>query len=349
VPVTIKDIARRARVSHSTVSRALRDDHVIPGKTAERIKRLAARMGYVPSAAARSLKTSHSRALGVVVTNIADPFLGEVVRGIEDASRLANYSLFLSASYHDGQREKMVLRVLAEHRVEGVIICSSQVSESHLRNLERSGVPIVLVNNQVAGDFAHSISHDDVAGGHAVTRHLLGLGHRRIAYLGNASGGQANLDRCAGYQAALAQAGAASPAGWQLAAAGGRPADALPAVEDFLRLGPRPTALVCFNDMLALGALHRLKRAGVRVPADVSVTGFDDVFVAEYADPPLTTFVQPKYQLGRDAAELLLGLLSGVRPGRPHARSIRGQLVLRASSAPPHAGAPPPRPELRDE
>jgi DNA-binding LacI/PurR family transcriptional regulator len=275
--------------------------------------------------------------LGVVVTNIADPFLGEVVRGIEEASQRANYSLFLSASYHDSQREKTVLRVLAEHRVEGAIICSSQVSEAHLRHLERFRVPIVLINNQVAGEFAHSISHDDAAGGHAVTRHLLNLGHRQIAYLGNAAGGQANLDRCAGYRAALAEAGAAAPAEWQLAAPGGRPADGLLATEAFLELAPRPTALVCFNDMLALGALHRLKGAGVRVPRDVSVTGFDDVFVAEYSDPPLTTFVQPKYQLGRDAAELLLGLLSGAPPARPHIRSIRGELVVRASSAAPCA------------
>jgi DNA-binding LacI/PurR family transcriptional regulator len=337
VPTTIKDIARRARVSHSTVSRALRDDRAIPGSTAARIKRLAARMGYVPSAAARSLKTSHSRALGVVVTNIADPFLGEVVRGIEDAIQRAGYSLFLAASFHDSQREESVLRALAEHRVDGAIICSSQVDQAHLRALERFGVPIVLVNNQVAGDFAHSISHDDVAGGQAVTRHLIELGHRRIAYLGNAGGGQANLDRSAGYQAALAKAGAPAPDDWRLAVAAGRPAEGAAGAEAFLRLDPRPTALVCFNDMLAVGALQRLKQARLRVPADVSLTGFDDVFVAEYADPPLTTFVQPKYQLGRDAAELMLGLLAGGRPARPYARSIRGELVVRASTAAPPA------------
>ncbi len=118
---SIKDIARRAHVSHSTVSRALRDDHSTLERTAERIKRLAARMGYVPSATARSLKTSHSRALGVVVTNIADPFLGEVVGGLEDVIRAAARSLFLAACYHDSQREMLVRRALAEHRVEGVV------------------------------------------------------------------------------------------------------------------------------------------------------------------------------------------------------------------------------------
>jgi DNA-binding LacI/PurR family transcriptional regulator len=335
VPITIKDIARRARVSHSTVSRALRDDHAIPGRTAERIKRMAARMGYVPSAAARSLKTSHSRALGVVVTNIADPFLAEVVRGVEDAIRQAGYSLFLAASYHDSQREKLVLRALAEHRVDGAIICSSQVSAQHLADLENFGVPIVLVNNQVAGEFAHSISHDDVAGGRAVTRHLLALGHRRIAYLGNVTGGLTNLDRCAGYQAALAEAGVPAQDDWVLSGRGGRPEDGLAGAEAFLQLNPRPTALVCFNDMLALGVLRRLKQAGLRIPLDVSVTGFDDVFVAEYADPPLTTFGQPKYQLGRDAAEMMLALLSGPVPARPYVRSILGELLARASTAAP--------------
>jgi DNA-binding LacI/PurR family transcriptional regulator len=337
VPITIKDIARRARVSHSTVSRALRDDQAVAGSTTARIKRLAARMGYVPSAAARSLKTSHTRALAVVVTNIADPFLGEVVRGIEEAAGRAGYSLFLAASYHESEREKRVLRALAEHRVDGTLICSSQVTAAHLADLERFGVPIVLVNNQIAGEFAHRIAHDDIAGAEAVTRHLLALGHQRIAYLGNAGGGQANLDRCAGYGRALRAAGEAARAAWQLTASGGRPSDGAAGAAAFLSLRPRPTALVCFNDMMALGALHALKQAGMPVPQEVSVTGFDDVFVAEYADPPLTTFAQPKYQLGRDAAEMMLGLLKGPAPDRPHERSLRGELVVRGSTATPLA------------
>lgn len=335
VPITIKDIARRARVSHSTVSRALRDVNAAPGGTADRIQRLARRMGYVPSAAARSLKTSHSRALGVVVTNIADPFLGEVVRGIEEASRRAGYSLFLAASFHDSQREAQVLRALAEHRVAGAIICSSHVGEQHLHELERFGVPIVLVNNQVAGNFAHRLAHDDVAGGRAVTRHLLELGHRRIAYLFNRAGGVASLDRYAGYQAALAEDGITAPPQWRLEAPGGRPEDGMLGADAFLQLSPRPTALVCFNDMQALGVLRRMREAGLRVPTDVSVTGFDDVFMAEYAEPALTTFAQPKYQLGRAAAEMVLGLVAGPALRRPQAEVVRGELAVRASTTAP--------------
>ncbi len=333
--ITIKDIARRAGVAHSTVSRALRDDEAIPARTAQRIKRLAARMGYVPSVVARSLKTSRSRALGLVVTNIADPFLSEVVRGVEEAALDAGYSLLLAASNHDAEREKAILRALAERRADGVIICSSHVSAERLRELEAFGVPLALINNQVAGDFAHSIYHDDEWGGREVTRHLIGLGHRRIAYLGNAEGGRASADRQAGYRAEMKAAGLRVSRAWCLAGPGGRPPGGAAGAERFLQLYPRPTALFCYNDMMALGALQRLKQAGLRIPADCSVAGFDDVFVAEYADPPLTTFAQPKHQLGREAAELILNLLKHGPPARPRIKAVRGQLLARASTAPP--------------
>lgn len=156
VAVTIKDIARKAGVSHSTVSRAPRDSAIITPETTQRIKRLAANMGYVPSAAARSLKTSQSKALGVVVTDIADPFLSEVIRGIEETVVEAGYSLFLAVSNRNAEREKAIVRALAERRADGAILCSSHIGEPHLRELEQFGVPIVLINNQVVGDFAHS-------------------------------------------------------------------------------------------------------------------------------------------------------------------------------------------------
>jgi DNA-binding LacI/PurR family transcriptional regulator len=336
-PVTIKDIARRANVSHSTVSRALRDHGAIPTRTADRIKRLAVRMGYVPSAAARSLKTSHSHALGVVVTNISDPFLSEVVRGIEDVVLQAGYSLFLAASHKDNERQHAVLRALAEHRIDGALICSSQVSPADLAGLENFGVPLVLINNQVSGNFAHSISHDDVWGGRLVTRHLIELGHRRIAFLTNARGGQASLDRQAGYLAEMAAHALEVPPAWLLAGPNGLPAGGRAGAEACLGLAPLPSALFCFNDMMALGALQRLKQAGLHMPGDLSVAGFDDVFVSEYADPPLTTFAQPKHQLGRAAAELMLALLQGAAPARPRAKTIRGELCVRASTAAPKA------------
>lgn len=291
-------------------------------------------MGYVPSAVARSLKMSQSRALGVVVTNIADPFHSEVVRGIEEAVVEAGYSLFLAASNRDAEREKAILHALAERRVDGVIICSSHISEAQLRDLEKFSVPLVLVNNQIAGAFAHGIYHDDEWGGREITRHLLKLGHLRIAYLGNAEGGRANADRQKGYEAEMRLAGLNVNPKWILSGPNGRPSGGVAGAQQFLRLQPRPTALFCYNDMMALGVLKGLKQAKARVPEDCSLVGFDDVFVAEYADPPLTTLAQPKYQLGRDAANLMFDLLKTGPTEWPRVKSIRGQLLVRASTAP---------------
>lgn len=333
--VTIKDIARKAGVSHSTVSRALRDEPAIPQQTAQRIKRLAIKMGYVPSAVARGLKTNQSRALGVVVTDIADPFLSEVIRGIEQVVLEAGYSLFLAASYREPDREKAVLHALAERRVDGAIICSSRVGKNHLRELEQFGVPIVLINNQVTGDFAHGIYHDDVWGGRQVTRHLIELGHQHIAFLGNMQGGAASTDRRRGYRAEMKAADIAVRSEWLLRGPNGRPPGGAQGALQFLRLDPRPTALFCFNDMMAIGVLQSLKQAGLRVPRDCSVAGFDDVFLAQYADPPLTTLAQPKHQLGQDAARLMLELLQSDHIERPRAKSIRGELRIRSSTTAP--------------
>jgi DNA-binding LacI/PurR family transcriptional regulator len=247
----------------------------------------------------------------------------------------SGYSLFLAASHRENDREHSVLRALAEHRIDGALICSSQLNAADLDGLEQFGVPLVLINNDVPGDFAHRLSHDDVWGGRLVTRHLLDLGHRRIAYLGNAASGRTSQERLAGYLAEMQAHHLDALPNWQLLAPNGRPDGGRQGAEAFLALSPAPTALFCFNDMLALGVLQRFKQAGRAVPSDVSVAGFDDVFVAEYADPPLTTLAQPKRQLGAEAATLMLSLLAGPAPDRPRAITIRGELRVRASTAPP--------------
>ncbi len=336
---TIKDIARLTGVNHSTVSRALHGSPLISTETSERIRLAAQELGYQPSAAARSLKTRSTGALGVVVSQIDDPFFGEVLQGVEDTAQSNGYSLFIAASQHDQDRQQAIVRVMREHRVDGLIICSTAFDAVQNRQFLENGIPIVVVNNQAEKDYKYSIYHDDVDGSRQLTRHLLGLGHRKIAYLGNSFSGRTTLDRLAGVVHELRTAGIDIPEEYLLQAPGGAPEEGLKAVERLLAIPQLPTALICFNDMLAIGALQGLQQAGFQVPRDFSVTGFDNISMSAFTLPPLTTFDQPKRFIGAEAARLILGLLgAGDIPTpaeEPRIQILKGQLLVRNSTACP--------------
>ena len=337
--ITIKDIAKRAGVSHSTVSRALRGSPLISADTAKNIQQVALEMRYHPSAAARSLKTNQTQVLGVIVSNIADPFFAEIIQGIEDVAQRNGYSLFMAASQRDPEREQTIVQAMYVHRVDGVIICSTPFSTEQSQQFSQYGIPIVVINNQAAEDFRYSIYHDDVDGSRQVTRHLIDLGHQKIAYLGNSLSGRTTLDRLAGFQQEMENAGLLIPAGYIHQVPGGSPESGLSALNHFLDLPDRPTALVCFNDMLAIGILKGLQQVGIQVPAEISVTGFDNIVFSTYTNPPLTTFDQPKLYIGSKAAELLLGLLNssagGEAPDQPKIQVLSGKLLVRKSTASP--------------
>lgn len=336
--VTIKDIAKVANVSHTTVSRALRGHPAIAPQTAARIREIADELGYVPNTAARGLKTSRSGILGVIVRRIVDPFFSEVLQGIEDVLQERGYSLFLAASHRDPNRERVIIQAMSERRVDGVIICSTQVSQQQQRRLAAFNVPTVLINNQALEDVTHSIYHDDVAGSREVTKYLIGLGHRRVAYLGNLRGGRTNADRLQGYREALDAAGIRQRPEYLREAGHGLAAGGAEAAAGFLHLSEPPTAIVCYNDVMAIGATQVLQAAGIKVPEQCSVTGFDNIELAAYVTPPLTTFSQPKYELGREAALMMLRLLeSGDGESADDVLTLRGKLVIRGSTAPPPA------------
>ena len=336
---TIKDIAKRAGVSHSTVSRALRGSSLISADTAKNIRQVALELRYHPSAAARSLKTNQTQVLGVIVSNIADPFFAEIIQGIEAVAQRNGYSLFMAASQRDPEREQTIVQAMYVHRVDGVIICSTSFSAEQSQQFSQYGIPIVVVNNQAAEDFRYSIYHDDIDGSRQVTRHLLDLGHQKIAYLGNSLSGRTTDDRLAGFQQQIENASLLIPAGYIHQVPGGSPENGLSALNHFLDLADRPTALVCFNDMLAIGVLKGLQQVGIQVPAEISVTGFDNIVFSTYTNPPLTTFDQPKLYIGSKAAELLLGLLNSASedeaPDQPKIQILRGRLLVRKSTASP--------------
>jgi DNA-binding LacI/PurR family transcriptional regulator len=340
MPVTIKDIAKHAGVSHSTVSRALHRSDLISDETGMRIRKIANDLGYFPSAAARSLKTNRSHALGVIVSAIDDPFFSEILQGIEEVAQERGYSLLMAASQRDPEREQTIVQDMRERHVDGLVICSASFSEGKRCKLLDYGIPIVVVNNQAAEEYRYSIYHDDIDGSRQVTRHLIEQGHTRIAYIGNAISGRTNLDRLTGFQQEMLAANLETPDDYIISVNGSHPEDGVHAVQQILHQNPAPTAIFCFNDMIATGVLHGLHLAGLRVPQDMSVVGFDNIVFAEYSTPPLTTLDQPKRYIGAEAARLIIDLLDPSAPDRtPDQKIIRlkGKLLVRHSTASPKA------------
>lgn len=324
--VTIATIARKVGVTHGTVSRALRQDPRVAAKTAKRIRAAADALGYVPNRLGQSLRTQRTRTLGVVMPEISSPFFSQVLRALHDSAGEAGYSLVVT--YDRGDPEAAV-RDLWEHRVDGIFVaCLSGWSP------DRTAVPVpyVVLNHHAPTRDPCSISTDDAAAMRLVVEHLVGLGHRRLAYLGNARAPAIDGVRATSFRRAVVAAGLPL-AGQELPRAeGGDPEAGYRAAAAWAE-DRRATALICFNDLVAVGALRALHERGLDVPGAVSVVGFDDIELAAYTSPPLTTFAQPRRELGREAAAQLLAMLDG-HPPPMAARLLRGHLVTRASTAP---------------
>jgi DNA-binding LacI/PurR family transcriptional regulator len=332
--VSIKDIARQAGVSHSTVSRALGDSPLVSAQTKAHIRHLASEMGYSPDAQARSLVRGRTLTIGVVVTTIADPFIAEVVQGIEMTARDHNYSVILTSSSYEPEREIAAVDMLRSKRVDGVIVTSSRVGAIYLDHLERIDAPIVLINNhrEDTGPYTFSITVDNPHGGCEATRHLIKSGHRRIAYITGRGDNSSDAGRQEGYREALAGAGIPFDPALVLPGSGRSDGGEL-ALATLLGLDSRPTAVFCYNDMTAIGLMRAAREAGLRIPGDLAVVGFDDIPFAAFACPPLTTIAQPKFEMGRRAVEMALELLKPSQSSAPASNVVfRGELVVRRSS-----------------
>lgn len=341
--VSIADIARIAGVSHTTVSRALRGSALISQETRERISRLASEMGYIPNAIAQSLQTQRTKTIGLVVTSIADPFLSDVVKGVEEVARGAEFSVLLSATHNDPEQEMAVIETFHRRRVDGILVASSRITREYQHRLDRIQVPTVLINSQAESqaEMLHWVTVDDGMGARLAVEHLLSLGHRAIGYLGISSRPKSSKQRLEGYRAALSAAGIEVRDDWIVMSAGSEASHeedvaigqaALPGL-----LSSGVSAVFCYNDMTAIGVLLACREQGIAVPQELSVIGFDDIKMANYVAPALTTVSQPKLELGRKAAGVMLDLLEN-RPGQNHL--LQPTLVVRDSTASYTTGAP---------
>ncbi|MCX7684275.1 MAG: LacI family transcriptional regulator [Acetobacteraceae bacterium] len=334
---TISDVARLAGVHASTVSRALDPSarHRISRAVAERVAAAAEQLGYRPSALAAGLRSGRSHTVGVLVPDLTNPVFPPIVQAIEAALARAGYVTLLASTEADAAKEALLIRRMAAQGADGIILASAATGSPAPGAAARLGLPLVLVNRRLPGAELPAVVSEDAAGIGLAVRHLLALGHRRIAHLGGPSGVATAADRLRGVRAALRAEGLA-PVAVERAAAYTRQAGA-EATRALLRVRRGGfTAIVAANDLLALGAYDALREAGLRIPADISVTGFNDMPMADLVDPPLTTVRIQHAAMGEAAAEAMLARLRG--EAGPGTVRLPAALVVRASAAPPQAG-----------
>jgi LacI family transcriptional regulator len=333
--ISIQDIARRAGVSHSTVSRALRDNPLISPQVREEIKRIAQEMNYVPNAIAQSLQNQRTNTIGVVVTSIADPFFADVVEGIEQVARSAGLSVMLSASHRDFEQEIAAIDNFHRRRVDGILVADSRISKQHSKQLRQIAVPTVLINSQTQeqSEMFHSVEIDDRLGARLAVEHLVSLGHTSIGYLGVGDRSRSNQQRLQGYRMALTEAGLPPITDWVAISDEdyARTSDVATGQKMLSKLVTAGvTGIFCYNDMVAIGALLACHELGISVPGDLSLVGFDGIALSGYVTPPLTTVSQPMLEIGCSAMQMLLDLLEEKTVEN---RVLSPFLVKRGSSA----------------
>lgn len=305
--LTIRDVAERAGVSVGTVSNALNRPDLVAEDTLERIRETIREIGFVRNAAARQLRGVRSHAIGLLVLDIDNPFFTEVARGVEAAAREVDHLVILCNSAGDRSRESKQLRLLEEQRVAGVLITPAgrQASKLH-QQIRTRGTPLVLLDRRSARRDCCSVAVDDVKGGELAGEHLASIGHTEIALINGPEEISQCVDRRLGFLAALERRSLKLAEACDIEVPELTIAAGVSAAEALLARRNLPTAVFCANDLLALGAERALIAAGLRVPDDIAIVGYDDVAFAGLAFVPLTSVRQPAYELGYRAAQLLL-------------------------------------------
>jgi LacI family transcriptional regulator len=334
--ITIADVANEAGVSSMTVSRVINDRDDVSPATRERVLEVIERLGYRPSGIARGLATRRTGTLGLVVPDVSNPFFSDVVRGAEHVAYAEGYNVFLCNTEEDSARELTVLQSLEEKRVDGLVLCSSRLGDDELCEVVTRYPGVVLVNRRLLGGRVCSVWLDDERGGRLATQHLLQAGHRAIGWLAGPEVSHSGRLRAKGYRDALASHGLPYYPDWVRSCTpvvqGG-----LDGTHDLLATHPELTALFCYNDLVAIGALQACVELGLNVPGDVSLVGYDDTPLAALVTPPLTTCRVPRYALGAQALRLLLGQIEGEGEGC-HEIVLQPELVVRASTTQTQGG-----------
>lgn len=337
---TIRDVAREAGVSIATVSRVFNDSSLVSEPTVRNVREVASRLNYWPNGVARSLITSRTHALGVLLPDMYGEFFSDVIRGLDTAARQHGFHLLVSSSHADSEALSDALRSMSG-RVDGMVVMAPDVDAPGAIKGFSVHCPVVLLNPGQEVDECDTISVANSEGASDMVRHLLGLGHRRIAIV---RGPSRNLDaeqRLQGYRAALREAGITHEPGLELQGDFTEPSG-YEAAAELARMPGRPTAVFVANDHMAIGVLSGLLDSGVSVPNDVAVVGFDDIAMSRYTSPPLTTVRVNTTLLGERAVELLMRSRRSANPDVKQHEVLPTSLAVRSScgSRPRRGGDP---------
>jgi len=330
--VTLRDIAKKAGVSTTTVSRALNNKDDIDPSTKERIIRLAEQMGYAPNAIARGLRVKKTKTIGTIIADISDPFFAPIVKGIESVARQEGYNIILSDTDENYEIEKEIIKTLIAKRVDGILITPVQSKFEDIIELKKKKIPFVLVGRHFNYDLLETdyVATNDIEGAFSAVDYLIKKGHRRILFINGPAHVSSAKERLAGYKRALFEAGIRIDE--SLIEEGGiKMEDGYRIAKQKLSSSVKFTAVFAYSDFVAIGVMKALKEAQIKVPRDVAVVGYDDIEFSPFLEVPLTTVKIPRYELGIEGFKLLKRRMED-KKGSPRRLILPTRLVIRKSA-----------------
>ncbi|MDO6706249.1 MULTISPECIES: DNA-binding transcriptional regulator CytR [unclassified Photobacterium] len=330
---TMKDVAQLAGVSTATVSRALMNPEKVSASTRKKVEQAVMDAGYSPNSLARNLRRNESKTIVAIVPDICDPYFTEIIRGIEEAAMEHGYLVLLGDSGQQKSRENSFVNLVFTKQADGMLLLGTDLPFD-ISKPEQKNLPPMVMACEFAPELELPTVHiDNLTAAFEAVNYLTQMGHQHIAQITGPDSAMLCQFRAQGYQQALRRAGIELNPAYTVKSdftfAGGARA-----VTTLLSLPEPPTALLCHNDVMAIGAMQQAKRLGIKVPQDLSIVGFDDIQFAEYCDPPLTTVSQPRYEIGRQSMLMLLEILQG-KDISAGSRLLDAKLVIRESAAPP--------------
>ncbi|TDX51573.1 LacI family DNA-binding transcriptional regulator [Orenia marismortui] len=331
IKVTIKDIAKEAGVSTTTVSRVLNDKPDVSEATKKKIQKVIDKLGYNPNGIARGLVLQKTHTIGLIIPDISNPFFPEVAKGVEDRARELNYSVIFCNTDNDKEREKEAIALMKSKHVDGIILSLSISNKEELYKLEEKNFDVVQIDRKIPDSNYRAVVIDNTLGAYNATSHLVELGHTKIAHVTGDLEIQTSQDRLEGFKKAIDNFDLDYKEEWIIEGDFSKESG-YQAMKKLLRLEDRPKAVFIANDLMAIGAYEAIFEMGLEIAEDISVVGYDDIEIASIIKPGLTTMTQPKYKLGQTAADILIAKIDSKEDVDDEDIILNPKLIIRDST-----------------